>query len=327
MAQADVRCAETAIQADIWDTNEVRSAEAFDYYREGICTAFMPLRPKLGPDDDLNFNAKVESFSLGDGVLNFVTASAHDVIKGDAEVASWSEECYHLNFVVEGECNIRQGNKIKRVRSGEAYLFDSTLAFELNHGTNTSMKIASLMVPKHQLQTRLDGAPKVISRHRVFGPLMAEAMFSLKQAVTAAPRAEVMRLHKLVLAIASTAANDLDVSENNSARSMAQLHRVKQYVRKNCMASDFKIAECALEVGLSVRYIQQLFAHNNERFGSFILKERLSLASQKLSHPQNNHLPVSSIAFSVGFTDLSHFGRAFRAEYGQSPGAWRNSIS
>jgi AraC-like DNA-binding protein len=42
-----------------------------------------------------------------------------------------------------------------------------------------------------------------------------------------------------------------------------------------------------------------------------------------LSDPRYSWLGMSSIAVAVGFLDLSGFERAFRRQFGMTPGCWR----
>ena len=39
--------------------------------------------------------------------------------------------------------------------------------------------------------------------------------------------------------------------------------------------------------------------------------------------PRRAHRTIGEIAFAWGFSDLSHFGRRFKAEFGVSPGEYR----
>ena len=51
--------------------------------------------------------------------------------------------------------------------------------------------------------------------------------------------------------------------------------------------------------------------------------ERLAAATRMLRHPGSAHLPTSTIATEAGFSDPSHFHRAFRYRYGMTPGEWQ----
>jgi AraC-like DNA-binding protein len=52
-------------------------------------------------------------------------------------------------------------------------------------------------------------------------------------------------------------------------------------------------------------------------------KKRLERCRKALTDPAQSKRSVSEIAYSWGFCDLTHFGRAFRAAYGMLPSECR----
>ena len=60
-------------------------------------------------------------------------------------------------------------------------------------------------------------------------------------------------------------------------------------------------------------------------FSSFVLGRRLSRAHRLLSDPHLADRSISSVAFDVGFGDLSYFNRTFRQRYAATPTEIRQS--
>jgi methylphosphotriester-DNA--protein-cysteine methyltransferase len=60
-------------------------------------------------------------------------------------------------------------------------------------------------------------------------------------------------------------------------------------------------------------------------FSAFILDRRLSRAHRFLSEPRLADRKISSVAFDVGFGDLSYFNRVFRRRYGATPSEIRRA--
>ncbi len=67
------------------------------------------------------------------------------------------------------------------------------------------------------------------------------------------------------------------------------------------------------------RYIHKLFENEGLTFSSFVLGQRLSRAHRILSNPRFADRNISSVAFDVGFGDLSYFNRTFRRRYAATP--------
>lgn len=75
--------------------------------------------------------------------------------------------------------------------------------------------------------------------------------------------------------------------------------------------------------GISVRSLHRLCEEHGTRVGELIRTERLAHCRRDLSDPLLGDQPVHLIAARWGFTDASHFSRAFRAVYGLPPGEHR----
>lgn len=74
--------------------------------------------------------------------------------------------------------------------------------------------------------------------------------------------------------------------------------------------------------GVTPRYVQRLFQDEGTTFSRFVLERRLTAARRMIEQPDEPR-PISTIAYEVGFGDLSYFNRAFRLRYGRPPSALR----
>jgi AraC family transcriptional regulator, positive regulator of tynA and feaB len=85
----------------------------------------------------------------------------------------------------------------------------------------------------------------------------------------------------------------------------------------------------AAEAGISVRYLQKVFAARGTTFGHFIKSLRLDHAAQLLRQQNsiNTGLPLTEVAYACGYRDYAHFARNFRARFGCTPGASRGCTS
>lgn len=329
MAQSHETCAETQVVPAyrFWNTGSVCQQEAFDYYREGICAAFMPLRPELDKDGRKTFRAEVRSHQTNDLVLNIVSASTHMVCRGRQEIAKSEADCFYINTQLKGECYIGQRGKLVKLGVGDVGIFDGAETFDLRHHKCRPLKVASLMVPKPMLtdvvKEQLAAGPAILSGHPAFGHLLSEAGRSFDVSPDQLSNDVLDRLCKIVLSLTSMTAPSDTARSDPATRRLAQVQRIKQIIRRHCTCQGFSLSECATHMGLSAGYIQQLLALNGDRFGALLLEERLVTAARRLSDPANGHLSVSTIAYGAGFKDTSHFGRTFREKYAHTPGEWR----
>jgi AraC-like DNA-binding protein len=75
---------------------------------------------------------------------------------------------------------------------------------------------------------------------------------------------------------------------------------------------------------VTVRYLHKLFETEAVTYSEFVLGERLARAYGILKNPLHSRRAIGTIAFDVGFNDLSYFNRAFRRRYNTTPSDVRN---
>jgi len=76
-------------------------------------------------------------------------------------------------------------------------------------------------------------------------------------------------------------------------------------------------------LGLSERYLQQIFAEHGQSLSAVIRARRIAEAKRLLCEATTPCRTIASIAYAVGFADPAHFSRVFLAETGLSPKAYR----
>jgi AraC-like DNA-binding protein len=129
-------------------------------------------------------------------------------------------------------------------------------------------------------------------------------------------------LHMLAVA-AHTGLNNAD--EQPRIRSVAKLAEAKRFIRANLGNPELSSSMVARETGLSLSTVHRLFATEHATVGSCIWNERLDTCKQDLADPLSRSKTITDIAFAWGFSDMSHFSRAFKTRFGVSPREWRQS--
>lgn len=105
------------------------------------------------------------------------------------------------------------------------------------------------------------------------------------------------------------------------------LLRILEYIRAHLRDPQLSAQQIAHEHHISVRHLYNLLADNEIRLGEWIRTRRLEAVRDDLSRPTARHTTIASVARQHGFVDPSSFGRLFRAEFGRSPGQWRDRTS
>ena len=106
--------------------------------------------------------------------------------------------------------------------------------------------------------------------------------------------------------------------------SEARLRLIQTEVLDRLHDSNLTIASIARSIGLSPKQVQRLFERSGMTFTEFVLEQRLLSARRLLSSPNGRHGKIGTVAYSVGFGDLSYFNRTFRGRFGVTPSEWRD---
>jgi AraC-like DNA-binding protein len=309
----------------IWDTAQVSQEKAFDFYREGICSAFMPLRPEPPVNSARPFRSRHVAYSLGEVALNIVTATPHPVFKDKREIAASNDEYYYINLQLAGRCRISQADEAVEIRSGQIAVFDSARPFALDHGQTDMLQVMSLMVPKTRVVCApLDG-PRVLSDHPIYGLALRHAVAAIAPTVRDESDDAALRLRDVVLGLTELALYGDTPPTCKHTRSSANYGKLCDLIRRHCREPRTNVSQIAGMAGLSVGTVRNIFTANKDTFGRRLLNERVALAKRVLRDPRYSYMTVAAVAYSCGFSDAAHFGRAFKASTGIAPGVWRKS--
>jgi AraC-like DNA-binding protein len=100
--------------------------------------------------------------------------------------------------------------------------------------------------------------------------------------------------------------------------------RIKDHIHQRLRDPALGPAEIAAAVNISTRYLHKLFEADHHTVSLYIKGLRPDRARRDLLDPRLARRPISAIACSCGFGDLSGFNRALQA-YAVSPSELRNA--
>jgi AraC-like DNA-binding protein len=110
----------------------------------------------------------------------------------------------------------------------------------------------------------------------------------------------------------------------SSARNVALL-RLRTAIESRLTDPALDPPAAAAAAGMSVRYANSLLAEQGTSLERLIMSRRLERCRRVLEDPTQRLRTIADIAYSWGFSDLSHFGRRFKREFGQTPREYRES--
>ena len=120
-------------------------------------------------------------------------------------------------------------------------------------------------------------------------------------------------------AIALGASSEFVAHANQGSLREARLATMKADILGHLGSSEISATWLALRHDVSPSYVRRIFEPEGMSVSQFVLAERLEKARRLLSEPSSRSRAISAVAYSVGFTDLSYFNRAFKQRFGKTP--------
>jgi AraC-like DNA-binding protein len=98
--------------------------------------------------------------------------------------------------------------------------------------------------------------------------------------------------------------------------------QVETYVRSALANGHCSVDGCAEDLGTSARTLQKRLTRTGVKFSDLVQSERIRLAKQALMRSDHS---LNDIAFRLGYSEQTSFGRAFKRSTGMTPQAFRSA--
>ena len=102
-----------------------------------------------------------------------------------------------------------------------------------------------------------------------------------------------------------------------------QLSKAASYMKTNCFNPEFRLSDVSVWLGISQRYFEKLFSQKySVTPKEYIINFKIQKAKELLS---SHTMPINEIAEKLGFCDVYHFSRIFKAKTGFTPSEYKNN--
>jgi AraC-like DNA-binding protein len=308
----------------LFSTGDVHPRDRFDYWLDVACREITILDGV--PDNRLAFEAEMQTGSLAEiRLLNFKSSPAQV-----AHTTRYLEAARDELFIchqVSGQQLLEQNGRNVMLKAGDATLLDPLLPYTANHSTPLNLLI--LKVPRLALEARIGKTLQIVARSirpsDADGGLISSLLAMLPGCADRLPptTSEVFSnqlLDLIALSFAHMGAARPKVSSSQAVVSMKVRAAIESRLADPALDSD----AVAAAAGISVRYANEVLAREGTSVARLIRTRRLERCQRALRDPTQAHRTVSEIAYGWGFSDMTHFGRSFRAAFGMLPSDFRN---
>lgn len=232
-----------------------------------------------------------------------------------------------LTLLLDGEAELDDGTQTRPLRPSDIAYGPTGVEAALRF--TSAFRLLFISIPRVALTHRIVATRRLdigmVEGDTGFGAIYSSLLRATAEALDTLSQ-DQMRPIELALTeflVAFLADRDSRALEAKNQQGKAQLHRICQSIEALLGEPDLTLVQAAEESGVSPRYLQKLFAAEGLNFTAYLRLRRLERCKLELASPIYGALSISQISFNWGFNGSSHFSRAFRAQYGLSPRAFR----
>lgn len=298
-----------------------------DYWREMVLRLFadVQIAAPAGP----NFHGWMQS-SLTDAMrLTRVAASAQSVQRLHRDARDNYEDCYFAVLMLSGTQRMQQDGRQVELQAGDFAIYDGARPHRLDFSQDWSELILS--IPRSALNRLVPGMHELTSRRLVPDCASGDVLRSFLQSIaTHFPglrddELAALSMHALTM-IGSTLTLDRKLDEASAGARDVALLRAKMLIDASLGDPCLDATRIAARMGLSARYLNRLFNAEQTSLMRYVWNLRLDRCRDELMRPGSGAQRVADIAQRWGFSDMSHFSRAFKSRFGISPRDCRTAI-
>ena len=237
-------------------------------------------------------------------------------------------------------CMTLSGTTVGSRRGHEMVLSDGDAVLMTNEeatwtmSSPSSVKIAGIRVPRSAIAPLVPKLENVTMRRitkdtsglRLLRKYLDVVADDEALAASASQRLIVGHFYDLV-ALALGASSDAKALAADRTVGAVRLAAIKADILANLDDGKLNATTVATRHRLTVRYVHKLFESDGITYSEFVLGERLARAYCLLTNPLHSGRAISTIAFELGFNDLSYFNRTFRRRYRATPSEIRDGAA
>jgi AraC-like DNA-binding protein len=237
-------------------------------------------------------------------------------------------------------CMTLSGTTVGSRRGHEMVLSDGDAVLMTNEeatwtmSSPSSVKIAGIRVPRSAIAPLVPKLENVTMRRitkdtsglRLLRKYLDVVADDEALVASASQRLIVGHFYDLV-ALALGASSDAKALAADRTVGAVRLAAIKADILANLDDGKLNATAVATRHRLTVRYMHKLFESDGITYSEFVLGERLARAYCLLTNPLHSGRAISTIAFELGFNDLSYFNRTFRRRYSATPSEIRDGAA
>jgi AraC-like DNA-binding protein len=302
-------------------TADITARKRFQFWQDAVCDTFVELDCQAGVEDA--FFGEITTADCEGLHFSTVRSDSQIVKRTRTRIRRAREEVMLISLQVRGIGVVAQDGREARLQPGDFACYDSTRPYTLNF--DASFEQLVLHMPREAMMRRI-GRTELWTARRIegaspVGSLVLPFVQRTASIVSDIAPATASRLSETCLSLVTAALGERlsEIGHGASSVRTALVFRAKAIIESHLHDHALNTEKVAELVGISPRYLQDLFHADGTTVSDFIWKRRLEKSRRDLADPLRAADGIAQIALACGFADFGHFSRRYKDAFGASP--------
>lgn len=306
----------------IWDTADVAPNEGFEYWRDSVTQAYLPLEPESACQE--TFQGRIVRNGCADFMVSRVVSGQSRVIRTRSGIARRQNGNFFANLVLSGTVAVQQGSSYAEASTGDIVLVDTDLPFALDFAAGVNVICVSFKGNRVRELSRKPGtSPALLIRPAGAGALAASYVSGLASDLNEIPHFADLAIEQFPTLIAR-AASPAVALRPQSANLAA---RISQLIDAEIDNPDLGAKRVSAVLGVSRTAIYEAMAESGRTLAGYIRERRLNGSIRDIATSDPRKLSIGAIGQRWGFRDASTFARTFKRVTGKTPAEYRRQAA
>jgi AraC-like DNA-binding protein len=270
----------------------------------------------------------LDSADVGQMKIGHFTAHKSCVVRHPFAMSSDTPDYLMIAVQKHGQCDFEQQGRTMRLPAGTWGLCDAPKPCLSRHTAGGEQ--VHFLIPRDQIRLGIDprfalgrtftGASKVAA-------LMCQSITSLFEELPSLGARQAEELSDIVLRLFHIAVHERIAQPAGATPHEDMRERIRNYAESRLRDPRLSLDQIAAGLNCTKRYLHMVFAAEPQTLNQYIWARRLERSRQELENPALRDRTITEIALAWGFSNVSHFSRAFRERYECSPRDVREALA